>query len=83
MIRFFFYSLFAYLVYRIARSWLRSHSGPGPQDSGEASQQEAELIQDPHCGTYFLKQRGIPVQIDGQTLHFCSKTCRDAYLKAQ
>jgi len=82
MIRIILYSLFAYLVFRIARSWLRSLAGPGPQDSGETSQQEAELIQDPHCGTYFLKQRGIPAQIGGQTLYFCSKTCRDMYLKA-
>ena len=82
MIRIFLYSLFAYLVYRIARSWLRSLSGPGPQDSDETSQQEAELIQDPQCGTYFLKQRGVTAQVGGQTLYFCSKTCRDAYLKA-
>jgi YHS domain-containing protein len=82
MIRIILYCLFAYVVYRIARSWFRSLSGPGPQDSGEASRQEAELIQDPHCGTYFLKQRGITAQVRGQTLYFCSKTCRDAYLKA-
>ena len=82
MIRIFFYSLFAYLVYRIARSWFRSLSGPGQQDTGEESPQEAELIQDPQCGTYFLKQRGVTAQVGGQTLYFCSKTCRDMYLKA-
>jgi YHS domain-containing protein len=83
MIRFILYSLFAYFVYRIARSWLRSLSGAGSHETDETSPREAELIQDPQCGTYFLKQRGMTAQVGGQTVYFCSKTCRDAYLKVK
>jgi len=42
--------------------------------------EEAELIRDPQCGTYFLTQRGVEARIGGRSVYFCSKECRDKYL---
>jgi YHS domain-containing protein len=38
-----------------------------------------ELVRDPNCGTYIPKSRAIAVARGGNTLYFCSTTCRDAY----
>jgi hypothetical protein len=80
MIRAIIFMFLGYLAYRLAKSWLRSFVAPD-RDTDEQNPQEAELIQDPQCGTYFLRQRGVPARIDGETLFFCSEGCRDKYLR--
>jgi YHS domain-containing protein len=45
------------------------------------SLQDAEMIRDPQCGVYFLKNQGVTVRVQGETLYFCSAACRDSYLK--
>jgi uncharacterized protein len=81
MIRLIFYGLLFYFGYRILKPWvvslLQSHQGNPP---GEPSSEEAELIRDPQCGTYFLTQRGVEAKIGGRSVYFCSKECRDKYL---
>ncbi|MCU0589143.1 MAG: hypothetical protein MUF52_13440 [Syntrophobacteraceae bacterium] len=43
--------------------------------------QDTELIQDPQCGTYFLRQQGVQGRVHGQVLYFCSEGCRSDYLR--
>jgi YHS domain-containing protein len=38
-----------------------------------------EMLKDPHCGVYFPRKEGVPLNVDGETLYFCSTRCRDAY----
>ena len=38
-----------------------------------------EMLQDPHCGVYFPRKEGVPLNVRGETLYFCSTRCRDAY----
>lgn len=38
------------------------------------------LDRDPHCGTYIPRTAAISARSGGQTLYFCSTSCRDAYL---
>jgi YHS domain-containing protein len=38
-----------------------------------------EMLKDPHCGVYFPRKEGVPLNVDGETLYFCSIRCRDAY----
>ncbi len=40
-----------------------------------------KMIQDPHCGTYFAPELAVAGSHQGETLLFCSKSCRDDYLK--
>lgn len=80
MIRLIAYGLLIYLGYRFLRSMLTLLSGSGTDDSDRGASQEAELIQDPHCGVYFLKQKGVKARIGGRAVYFCSQDCRDGYL---
>ena len=38
-----------------------------------------ELVKDPYCNTYVPIGDAITDTIDGETVYFCSKECRDAY----
>jgi hypothetical protein len=80
MMRLIIYIFLGYLIYRVCKSWFRSVESRNDRDEDATSLKEAELVRDPECGTYFLKQRGVSTQIGGQTLLFCSKACRDKYL---
>ena len=81
MIRFILYGILFYVGYKIIKPWVASLLQSGKEDlHGQSSSQEAELIRDPQCGTYFLTQRGVEARIGGQTVHFCSRECRDKYL---
>ena len=74
--------ILGYLAYRLVKSWLRSFVPPDDEPE-QTESGETELIQDPECGTYFLRQRGVPARINGETLYFCSETCRNKYLQKQ
>lgn len=81
MIRLILYGIVIYIGYRILKPWVASLMRPTKEDPRmNPSPQEAELIRDPQCGTYFLTQRGVEAKIDGRTLYFCSMECRDKYL---
>lgn len=80
MIRLLLLALIGYGLYR----WLKPRLGTSWQHGEEAeNSREAELIRDPECGAYFLRNKGVSARIDGKTLFFCSPQCRDAYLEKQ
>lgn len=79
MIRLLIYAALAYIIYR----WWRSKSRQKKITRTEhykPSLEGAELVQDPNCGVYFLKDRAIKVDIEEKTYYFCSETCRDEFL---
>ena len=81
MIRLIFYGIVIYLGYRILKPWVTSliqSTADNPHD--QPPSEDAELIRDPQCGTYFLTQRGVEARIGGRSVYFCSKECRDKYL---
>lgn len=81
MIRLLFYGILIYLAYRLLKPWLASLTGSGADHpQGRSSSEEADLIRDPQCGTYFLKQRGVEARIGGESVYFCSDDCRQKYL---
>lgn len=49
---------------------------PGPERLG------GTLVRDPHCGTYVPQANAITVGSGNNVQHFCSTTCRDAWLAA-
>ncbi len=77
MIRLLILALIIYAVYRYLKPRLGSSVGPNNEVKDS---QEAELIKDPECGAYFLKNKGVSAWIDGKAVFFCSESCRDAYL---
>lgn len=81
MLRLVLYAILIYLAYRILRPWVISLIGSSKEDHhASSSLEEAELIRDPQCGTYFLRQRGVEAKIGGRSVYFCSEDCRDKYL---
>lgn len=77
MIRLLILALIIYAVYR----YLKPRLGLDRKTfGGENEPREAELIKDPHCGAYFLKNHGVSAYIDGETVYFCSTHCRDSYI---
>lgn len=53
--------------------------GPRSSPSGGVPL-SGELKKDPVCGTYISAASSIKEKVGGQTLHFCSKECRDKYV---
>ncbi len=55
-----------------------------PQRPGPANQVPltGELKKDPSCGTYISAVTSIKETVGGETLHFCSKECRDKYVSS-
>lgn len=79
MIRFILYGILIYVGYRILKPWVASLV-KSSEDNSVASSEDTELIPDPHCGTYFLRQRGVEAKIGGRKVYFCSEECRDKYM---
>jgi len=81
--RFFIYAILLWLAYFLVKKFIKSlfgTSGAEEQEPGTPSS-DADLIQDPQCGKYFLRQRGVKGVVEGKVLHFCSEECYDKYLK--
>jgi hypothetical protein len=83
MYRVLLYALLFYLGYLALKSMGRRFFGDGGHGTPEESSHDddAELIKDPQCGAYFLKQRGIAARIGDKVVYFCSETCRDEYIR--
>jgi YHS domain-containing protein len=61
------------IVFRTALSTDHGGEKRPPRISGE------EMVQDPQCRTYVVKDRALIRRIGGRTEHFCSAACADAY----
>jgi len=82
MARLFIYILLIYFGYLIFKSLGKHLLGMGGHGiHRESSGDSAEMIKDPQCGAYFLRQRGFPGEVRGKTVYFCSEECRDTYIK--
>lgn len=81
MIRLLIYGLLIYGAYRFLKSWGRGLMGGSGDAAHHTRSENTELIRDPQCGTYFLKQQGVEARINGQSHFFCSKQCRDEYAR--
>lgn len=71
-----------YFIYRLVRVFgsrrmveSQERTQTGARTAGE------DLVQDPYCGVYVPKSQSYMRQINGQTMHFCSRECCDNYLE--
>jgi len=60
-------------VFRAALSTYTDGEKRPPRIPGE------EMVQDPQCLTYVVKDRALIRRIGGRKEHFCSAGCADAY----
>lgn len=56
-------------------------SPPSPPPQSTAPPRAGELKKDPVCGTFVAPEVAITQKFHGQTVHFCSKKCRDEYAR--
>jgi YHS domain-containing protein len=42
-----------------------------------------ELVKDPVCQTYVVMSRAIKSEVDGVTVHFCSRECAERYRRGE
>ena len=58
---------------------MHPNAAPGQPSPGQVPL-TGELKKDPSCGTYISVATSIKERVGGETLHFCSKVCRDKYV---
>lgn len=73
--------IFAVVVYRALKNWIGGSAPNRTDHSSDARGQVDDImIQDPVCGTYFVRRKGVSAMVDQQRFDFCSERCRDRYL---
>jgi len=81
MLRIFLYAILVWIAYFLVKKVGKTFfSQSHPQDRAGAVS-DAELVQDPQCGAYFMRQKGIKGIVDGKVMHFCSEQCYDKYIR--
>ena len=60
---------------------VRGATGPAPQGGGRGGRTPVSVKMSPcpGCGTYVVPGKAISTTSGGQTLYFCSETCRADY----
>ncbi|MGC8720125.1 MAG: hypothetical protein ACP5TY_08965 [Thermodesulforhabdaceae bacterium] len=84
MMRFILFLLLVYCVYLIWRYVKRNILTPDQTHNRDVKREPtriAELVQDPECGVYVVKDKALVARIDGKDVHFCSERCRDKYIE--
>lgn len=82
--RLFVYALIVWIAYFIVKKIAKALVAPPvSEDQASGPVSDAELIRDPQCGAFFLKQKGVKGVVEGQVVHFCSEQCYDKYLKSR
>ncbi len=73
----FFISLFA--VYYAIKTVFRSAVKAYHDEDGRKKIQGEELVLDPECRTYVVKDRAVTRRIRGSSRSFCSEACARRY----
>jgi len=58
----------------------RPIAAAAPDSMPETPVGSRRLVRDPMCGMHIAEVLAIPLREGGAMVHFCSTTCRDAYL---
>lgn len=69
------------VLYHALKVLVRSASGAYSRDDRPATLPGAQMVRDPQCGTYIVRDRAVARRIGGDRLHFCSEACAEAYEK--
>ena len=95
VVRFLFWVLVLSWGVRLLRqlaAWMVHRATPVPPQQGarpsvdvtgrsEAVGLARRLVRDPICGVHVAEVLSIPLRENTATLHFCSVTCRDEYVR--
>jgi YHS domain-containing protein len=51
----------------------------GPKAGAAPQGAKKRLVRDPVCGMHMAEELALPLEANGETLHFCSEECRARY----
>jgi YHS domain-containing protein len=83
MMRFIIFIILSYLLYRVLKNLLLTSSTHTQPSSHPPDIITDEMVMDPHCHLYIPKRDALTAQIAGETLYFCSRECKKAYLNKE
>lgn len=85
MVRYIILFILFLVVYYAIRSLIRSalKTATKPGERRQPGIQGQEMVLDPQCNTYVVKQRAIGRHINGNLTFFCSEECARAYEEKQ
>jgi YHS domain-containing protein len=85
MVRFAIYVLIVFLVTRaLLRLWGGVREGlRGQPASSGIPQRGVQMVRDPVCGTFVVRERALRLTAGGEDHFFCSAACRDKYQPAR
>lgn len=82
MIRFLLVAILVVLVYQAVKTVLTAALRASSRDDRDSSRLPgAEMVQDPNCRTYIVKDRALSRRVDGMISYFCSQACADEYAR--
>lgn len=67
------------LLGRVLRAGARA---PRPAAGTEPPGATKRLVRDPVCGLHMAEELALPLEANGEILHFCSEECRARYLSS-
>lgn len=85
MLRFFQFLallLVARYVFRSVAQWLTEGTERQRVGGSRGSNQPVyggQMVRDPVCGLFLLRDSAIEESVEGETHHFCSNECREAF----
>jgi YHS domain-containing protein len=79
MIRALLIVFLAMLVYSAIKTVLRSAGRAYQNGERKARMHGAEMVLDPQCRTYVIKDRAFSRRIKGNLVYFCSEDCANKY----
>ena len=80
MMRGLLFIVFLIVVYYLLKTVLRAAvRGYHDEDHRRPRLMGEEMVLDPECRTYVLKERAVTRRIDGQLHSFCSEACAKQY----
>jgi YHS domain-containing protein len=79
MIRALFIVFLAMLFYSAIKTVLRLASRAHHEEERKTQIHGAEMVLDPQCRTYVIKDRATVRRIKGNPIYFCSEDCANKY----
>jgi YHS domain-containing protein len=72
----------AYFIYKKLTSGSRHTDSPNISGNHREAIEDM-MVQDPYCKTYFPRREGVPLNVGGENVYFCSKECREKFMAEQ
>jgi YHS domain-containing protein len=79
MIRALLIFFLAMLAYSVIKSVLRAAGRAAHDGERKAKLHGAEMVLDPQCRTYVIKDRAVARRIKGSLIYFCSEDCANKH----